>query len=236
MKSFNMENYKCIFFDLDHTLWDYESNSRDTLLELYEQFRLEEKGVLSSNDFLIQFKRVNMELWDLYDSGKIESEVIRKERFKQVLEAFDAYEPSLSEDISHVYLHTCPTKNKLMPAALETVEYLAGKYSLTIVTNGFEDIQHTKLKSMNLNRYFDHVITSQRAGAKKPSREIFDFALSTNAITAQQAIMVGDNLKTDIAGARNASIDTVFYNPESSHHAEVVKHEISALEQLSQFL
>ncbi len=231
-----MGNYKCIFFDLDHTLWDYEANSRETLLELYEHFGLENRGVLSSNDFLIQFKRVNMELWDLYDTGKIESEVIRKERFKQVLEAFDAYDEKLSQDISTDYLHTCPTKSKLMPKALETVEYLAGKYSLTIVTNGFEDIQHTKLKSMNLNQYFDHVITSQRAGAKKPAREIFDFALTTNAITAPQAIMIGDNLKTDIAGAQNASIDTVFFNPESSQHAAVVKHEISTLKELCGFL
>jgi putative hydrolase of the HAD superfamily len=172
----------------------------------------------------------------LYDTGKIESDVIRKERFKQVLEVFNAYDQKLSEDISYNYLHTCPTKCKLIPKALETVEYLAGKYSLTIVTNGFEDIQHTKLKSMDLNQYFDHVITSQRAGAKKPSREIFDFALSTNGIAAPQAIMIGDNLRTDIAGARNAAIDSVFYNPESSQHAEVVKHEISTLEELCGFL
>ena len=231
-----MGNYKCIFFDLDHTLWDYEANSRDTLLELYEEFNLEKKGVYSSNDFLIQFKRVNMELWDLYDSGKIDSNVIRKERFKQVLDVFDAYDENLSEEISHRYLHTCPTKNKLVPKALETVEYLAGKYSLTIVTNGFEDIQHTKLKSMNLHQYFDHVITSQRAGAKKPAREIFDFALSVNSIQCEQAIMIGDNLKTDIAGARNASIDTVFYNPEAYQHTEVVKHEIANLEQLNEIL
>lgn len=231
-----MTSYKSIFFDLDHTLWDYEGNSRDTLLDLYDDFELEKNGVSSSQDFFIQFKRVNTELWDLYDTGKIDSEVIRRERFKQVLEAFDAYEEKLSQDISYEYLHACPKKNKLIPNALETVEYLAGKYSLTIVTNGFEDIQHTKLKSNDLYKYFDHVITSQRAGAKKPSREIFDFALNTNTILAQQAIMIGDNLKTDIAGARNASIDTVFFNPESSQHAEVVNHEISGLKELCDFL
>lgn len=231
-----MKNYKSIFFDLDHTLWDYETNSMDTLVELYDQYQLDKRGVPSITDFFIQFKRVNHELWDLYDTGKIDSGVIRRERFKQVLEAFDAYEQNLSENISHDYLHTCPTKSKLMPHALETVEYLAGKYSLTIVTNGFEDIQQTKLKSMNLYAHFDHVITSQRAGAKKPSREIFDFALSTNAIAAPQAIMIGDNLKTDIAGARNAAIDTVFFNPESSQHTELVNHEITGLQELCDLL
>ncbi len=231
-----MKNYKSIFFDLDHTLWDYETNSMDTLVELYDQYQLDKRGVPSITDFFIQFKRVNHELWDLYDTGKIDSGVIRRERFKQVLEAFDAYEQNLSENISHDYLHTCPTKSKLMPHALETVEYLAGKYSLTIVTNGFEDIQQTKLKSMNLYAHFDHVITSQRAGAKKPSREIFDFALSTNAIAAPQAIMIGDNLKTDIAGARNAAIDTVFFNPESSQHTELVNHEITGLKELCDLL
>ncbi len=231
-----MANYKSIFFDLDHTLWDYESNSRDTLLELYDHFELEKKGVFSSQDFFIQFKRVNTELWDLYDTGKIDSEVIRKERFKQILEVFDAYEEKLSQDISFEYLHSCPTKNKLIPHALETVEYLAGKYKLTIVTNGFEDIQNTKLKSLDLYKHFNHIVTSQRAGFKKPSREIFDFALTANAIEAPQAIMIGDNLRTDIAGARNAAIDTVFFNPDSTQHAEVVKHEISALKQLCDFL
>ena len=152
------------------------------------------------------------------------------------MEAFDSYEEKLSQDISYEYLHTCPRKNRLIPHALETVEYLAGKYSLTIVTNGFEDIQQTKLKSMDLYKHFDHVITSQRAGAKKPAKEIFDYALLTNIITAPEAIMIGDNLKTDIAGARNALIDTVYFNPESSHHAEVVKHEISSLKELCELL
>src|SRR5690606_10035441 len=139
----------------------------------------------------------NMELWDLYDTGKIDSEVIRRERFKQVLDAFNVYEEKLSQKISFEYLHTCPTKNKLIPHALEAVEYLSEKYTLTIVTNGFEDIQNIKLKSMELDKHFNHVVTSQRAGAKKPSREIFDFALTANAIAAPQAIMIGDNLRTD---------------------------------------
>ena len=145
-----MGNYKSIFCDLDHTLWDYEENSRETLFELYEHFELAKKGVQSTHDFFVQFKRVNLELWDLYDTGKIDSEVIRRERFKQVLEAFDSYEEKLSQDISYEYLHTCPRKNRLIPHALETVEYLAGKYSLTIVTTGFEDSQQTKLYSMDL--------------------------------------------------------------------------------------
>jgi YjjG family noncanonical pyrimidine nucleotidase len=227
-----MKKYKCIFFDLDHTLWDYETNSMHTLQELYAQYQLELKGIAAFTDFFRQFRMVNLSLWDLYDSGKITSDVIRHERFKQILEAFGAYEEKLSEDLSRDYLSVCPTKCNLMPGAVETLEYLSGQYSLTVVTNGFEEIQNIKLTSGKLHRYFDHVITSQKAGHRKPAREIFDYALKMNGASHYETIMIGDNLVTDIGGARNASIDTVLFNPEQVAHDAEVHYEINDLNEL----
>jgi putative hydrolase of the HAD superfamily len=228
--------YKGIFFDLDHTLWDYETNSRETLEELYEQYRLMDRGVPTIDAFQVQFREVNTRLWDLFDRGLIDSEIIRRERFKQILEPFQAYDEKLSQDLSHDYLHTCPKKGNLMPYAVEVLEYLSGKYALTVVTNGFEEIQNLKLTAGNLHQYFVHIVTSQKAGHRKPAREIFEYALRSNSLEHHEAIMIGDNLLTDIAGAANASIDTVFFNPEENNHQATVHFEITSLNQLREIL
>lgn len=235
--STNSIKYKCIFFDLDHTLWDYETNSRETLLELYQAYDLLEKGVTAFDDFHQQFRKVNTELWYFYDRGAIDSDTIRRERFKQILSAFDAYEEKLSEKLSYEYLTTCPLKGTLMPQAKETLDYLKeNNYDLTIITNGFEEIQNLKLTAGDLHQYFDHVVTSQKAGHKKPAKEIFDYALSLNGISAEHAMMIGDNLITDIGGAKNAAIDAIYYNPEQIGHQESVYREITSLTELRQIL
>jgi putative hydrolase of the HAD superfamily len=230
------KDYTCILFDLDHTLWDYELNSRETLLELFHQHDLPSKGVYDFDNFFHQFRVVNTELWDLYDNGKIDSHVIRNERFRKIFQFFYLFDDALCQQVSHDYLNTCPTKGNLMPHALDVLDYLNEKYTLTIITNGFEEIQNRKLSSSKITSYFNHIITSQQAGCKKPSREIFDYALRLNSAECHQAIMIGDNLKTDIGGARNASIDCVFFNPEAIQHTTTVDHEISSLADLRQIL
>jgi YjjG family noncanonical pyrimidine nucleotidase len=231
-----MAKYKCIFFDLDHTLWDYETNSMQTLQELFLQYKLESKGIRVFDEFFQTFRSVNLSLWDLYDTGKITSDVIRKDRFRQILDAFGAYDEELSDNLSTDYLNLCPSKCNVMPGALETLQYLSDQYRLTVVTNGFDEIQHIKLASGGMDQYFDHVITSQKAGHRKPSREIFDYALKLNGASHYEAIMIGDNLITDIAGAKNASIDAVLFNPLRIVHDTKVHHEISDLQELRQIL
>jgi YjjG family noncanonical pyrimidine nucleotidase len=229
--------YTCIFFDLDHTLWDYETNSLETLLELFELHALSEKGVTSFQHFHTQFKRVNGALWVLYDRGEIGSEVIRQERFKQILASFNVHDRALTQELSQQYLHDCPQKGNLIPGAIETLEYLTTRgYRLSVITNGFEEIQQLKLEAGNLHRFFEHVVTSQQAGHKKPAREIFDYTLRKNEILAHQAVMIGDNLLTDIAGARQAQMDTVFFNPDQIPHQEEVTLEIKHLSDLCHHL
>lgn len=230
------EQYQCIFFDLDHTLWDYETNSKETLQELFTIYNLPEKGVHDFISFHREFKRVNAELWVLYDSGKIGSEVIRAERFKQILQVFDAFDEKLCTEISHEYLYTCPRKGGLMPDALSTLDYLSRRYKLSIITNGFEEIQNLKLEAANLHKYFDHIVTSQHTGFKKPSREIFQYTLTKNSILCDQALMIGDNLVTDIGGARQASIDSVYFNFEQIQHDSEIHVEINHLKELCDLL
>lgn len=227
--------YKCIFFDLDHTLWDYECNAREMLQDLYASHNLADRNI-AFEDFHRQFKQINFELWDLYDRGLINNDVIRTQRFRRVLSHFGVEDEMLNADLSHEYLYGCPKKKNLVPYAKEVLEYLSGHYSLTVVTNGFEEIQAVKLLSGNITHYFDHIITSQKAGHKKPAREIFEYALSVNKLQCNEVIMIGDNLVTDIGGARNACIDTVFYNPDAVVHAEEVSHEIRCLSELQELL
>ena len=231
----NGRPYKCVFFDLDHTLWDYECNARETLLDLHTAFSLAERGI-DFEKFHQKFKSVNFNLWQLYDRGLIDNDVIRHQRFKEVLQHFDAHEDKLNAALSEEYLYGCPKKSNLVPHAKEVLDYLSAHYSLTVVTNGFEEIQAVKLLSGNITHYFDHVVTSQKAGFKKPSKEIFEYALGLNDLQCHEVIMIGDNLITDIGGARNACIDTVFFNPGEVPHSEPVKYEIRCLSELQNLL
>jgi putative hydrolase of the HAD superfamily len=231
-----MKNYKCILFDLDHTLWDYETNSREALSELYVQFGLKEKGIESEPDFLHRFYVVNNELWDLYDRGQLHRDVIRLERFHKIFVALGLDDYDLSLQLSDEYLRHSPKKKNLIDGCKEILDYLRPKYPLVIVTNGFDEIQSTKLSSSGIAHYFKDVVTSARAGHKKPAKEIFEFALAENQVSPREAIMIGDNLLTDIAGARNASVDTVFFNPTRVKHEAEVNYEITSLTELMNFL
>jgi putative hydrolase of the HAD superfamily len=230
------KKYACIFFDLDHTLWDYETNSKETLEELYVQYDLKAKGVDSCDRFTIEFKEVNTNLWIQFDTGVITSDVIRTERFKKVLEPFGISDQKLCDDLARDYLLVCPQKGNVMPFAFDVLDYLSGQYRLSVITNGFEEIQHMKLESSGLTPYFEHIITSQRAGCRKPSCDIFNYALNCHSIKNHEALMVGDNLITDIGGACGVPIDAIFYNYERISHNGHNAHEINCLSELKSIL
>jgi YjjG family noncanonical pyrimidine nucleotidase len=231
-----MKEYKCVLFDLDHTLWDYETNSKATLKVLFEEFQLQRKGITSFNYFFETFSRVNLGLWDLYDRGLIGQDVIRKERFHKVFAEAGLEDLALSLKFSSTYLQELPKGENVLPHTKETLAYLHNKYPMIIITNGFDEIQATKLYSAGIHGYFKNIVTSQRAGSKKPSKEIFEFALSEAGHQSADAIMIGDNLQTDIAGARGAGLDTVYFNPSGKPHEERVTFEITSLQDLRTLL
>ncbi len=231
-----MKSYSCILFDLDHTLWDFETNSHQTLQELYHYYEIESRGVESFASFYNTFVEINTRLWELYDLGKITREKIRFERFHGILSHLGVEDNELSLTLSDEYVLRSPKKSGLIPNALEVLEYLRPRYPMTIVTNGFEEIQYTKMASSGLTSYFKNVVTSARAGYKKPAKEIFQFALTEGGFEAHEAIMIGDNLLTDIGGAHNASVDTIFFNPNKIQHEENPRYEIHDLKQLMEIL
>ena len=210
-------SYKHLFFDLDHTLWDHHRNANETLTDIYQSFNLNQFASFNVDQFQYAFHKINHALWQDYHLGLIVQEDIRKERFRSVLDSLGVEGYSSCDQLSADYLHQCPSKSNLMPYTLEVLKYLKDKkYSMTIITNGFSDIQDIKMNGSGLQGYFDRVITSNQAGWLKPHKQIFDFAVKQADVAKSDCLMVGDNLSTDIEGARNAGIDQVFYDYAST--------------------
>ena len=205
---------KHLFFDLDHTLWDYETSSDETLRELWHQYKLDEKGI-DVDRFLQKFSEVNGRLWDRFHAGEIEKDVIRTVRFPAIFADLQVDDQQAAEAMQQDYIYSCPTKPYLIPGALEVLEALAGRYQLHIITNGFEEIQGTKMRSGGIEQFFEVVVTSGMAGSQKPEREIFAYALRKAKARPEESLMIGDNPHSDIEGAYRAGIDQVFYNPHN---------------------
>lgn len=232
--------YKYIFFDLDHTLWDHDANSAETLAELYEKYSLRDLGIVSSNTLFQKFVQINNLLWPKYNAGEIDKFYLRNERFKLIFEATglhkDSIDPQLVMDFNNDYLRECPTKPILIDGAFEVLKYLETKYALFIITNGFEEIQGIKMKSSGIAPFFDQVITSENAGFKKPNAGIFQYAMKHCKAEKEDSIMIGDNMQADILGAQDYGIDQVFFNPKKEIHSHAVTYEIAALKELVSIL
>lgn len=230
------KTYKHLFFDLDHTLWDYERNSAEALLEIFQDLDLQQLGIASAEVFIENFNAVNQRIWHLYDHNQITQEELRHYRFRWIFDALGINDYSHCDDLNAAYLQLSPQKPHLIPFAKEVLEYLHPKYPLHLITNGFDEIQGTKLKSAGITHYFQEVITSQRAGAKKPSPHIFQFAIDLLDTRKEDCIMIGDNPDTDIKGALAAGVDVVYFNPFETPIAIVPYRNISSLHELLTFL
>tara|TARA_B100001142_G_C14310181_1_gene646331 strand:- start:1345 stop:2037 length:693 start_codon:yes stop_codon:yes gene_type:complete len=228
--------YKHVFFDLDGTIWDFEANSYETLLDLCSRYSLDKKGVLDYEKFIKTYKEHNARLWALYNVDKISQKDLRRERFQRTLADFGIHNFKLSEDIGEKYVEICPRKNKLFPHAFEVLDYLQDKYTLHIITNGFHKTQHIKLNNSNLKPYFNQIITSEKTGVKKPSPLIFSHALNLANTDNNESVYIGDNLEIDILACQNFGIDGIYFNPKNRVHNQNVKFEISCLSQLMKIL
>jgi putative hydrolase of the HAD superfamily len=223
------QKYCHLFFDLDHTLWDYDKNAKETLAELYDEFNFDQFNLFTKEDFANQFFIINNQLWYAFNNGRTNKDEIRNSRFPTILKLLGLKNSQIPTTIGDDFISRCPTKNNLVNNCLEILEYLKPKYDLHIITNGFNDVQHTKLDFSNLTPYFRNVITSESTGYKKPQREIFDHALKVSNANHDESIMIGDNLNTDILGARNCNIDQLYFNPAQIFHQESVTFEVSKL-------
>jgi len=210
--------YKDLFFDLDHTLWDFETNSKETIQELYTTHRLADLGIVDFDRFYSTYSAHNHRLWDRYTKGFIKQEELRWKRVYLSLLDFKVANEPLAKEMSQAYLEILPNKKHLFPYTIEILEYLKQKdYKMHLITNGFESVQFKKIKNSGLQDYFIEVITSEASNSLKPQKEIFEYALKNANASIEESIMIGDNESADIQGGINMGMDTIFVN-----HIQVV--------------
>ena len=229
--------YKHLFFDLDHTLWDFETNSKETLQELFNMHNLYESVTLDFDKFYDKYSYHNKRLWNHYHNGLIRQEELKWKRMWHALLEFKVGDETLAKELSKIYLDILPTKKQLFPYTIEILEYLKDKgYVLHMITNGFESVQCRKLENAGIGKYFVEVITSESACSLKPQKEIFDFAISRAKCCYEESLMLGDNLDADIQGAINAGMDTVYVNHINEPATISPTYTIHHLKELEQIL
>lgn len=229
------KGYKHIFFDLDHTLWDYDKNTFETITEIYNLYNLSKLSI-SFDEFLTHFHEINNLLWDKFNHGLIDRYELRDNRFRLILQQLGVRESDIPNDIGETFLEIAPLKSSVVPFTHEVLEYLHPKYQLHIISNGFDDVQYKKLKASNIFHYFDKIITSDNSGYRKPQKEIFEFSMDVVGSSRSDSMFVGDNLDTDIQGAQNAQMDHIFYNPDKKDHTFQVTYEIQSLKEIMNIL
>jgi putative hydrolase of the HAD superfamily len=229
--------YKHLFFDLDHTLWDFDANARTTLQQLHIDLNLVDKGIHDFDLFYKNYLVHNEKLWARYRSGYIRQEELRIKRMWLTLLDFQVADEELARQLSELFLQLLPTRTILFPDTKEVLQYLTDKgYHLHLITNGFELVQHGKLKSSGINHFFKEVVTSEGSNSLKPQKEIFDYALSKTGAAIEESIMIGDSIEVDIAGAIAAGMDQVHVNYNGVEQSLFPTYTITALKQLKEFL
>lgn len=206
--------YRSIFIDLDDTLWAFTENARDTFEEMYHQYRFE-RYFQSFDHFMELYVPKNLELWDLYGRHEISKDELNARRFSYPLFQVGVDDPALVKAYSDGFFAAIPYKRKLMPHAMEALEYLSGKYRLYILSNGFRELQEQKMRSAGILHYFRKIVLSEDIGAHKPFPAIFNFAMSAIQSEFRTSLMIGDNWKNDVAGARDVGMGQGYYCPDA---------------------
>ena len=226
------KNKTDIFFDLDHTLWDFEKNSALAFEKIFKKHQLD----LNLEEFLLHYIPTNLKYWKLYRDEKISQEDLRYHRLKEV---FDLMNKEVVDEmihlLSHEYIYYLPQFNYLYEGAWEILDYLFPKYKLHIITNGFQTVQAGKLKNSNIEHFFQTITNSEMAGVKKPNPLIFEYALKKANATKSKSIMIGDSLEADIEGAINVGLDAIFFNEFNVSVDEKI-HQVNHLMLLKEYL
>ena len=227
-----IKNITDIFFDLDHTLWDFDKNSALT----FEKIFLINGIDIQIDAFLEHYVPINFKYWKLFREEKVSKEALR---FGRLNEAFSALNIAVEQDIIHKlsddYIEHLSSFNHLFDHTFEILDYLKENYKLHIITNGFEEVQHKKMQKSNILHYFDTITNSEMAGVKKPNPKIFNHALDMAKTTAESSIMIGDSLEADILGAKHIGMDVIFFDISNMVLDEDIK-QVNNLISLKQYL
>jgi len=221
-----------VFFDLDHTLWDFEKNSALAFQKVFDRHKI----AINFSDFIEVYEGVNQQYWKLYREEKVTKQELRRGRLSDVFDKFGVrYPVAFIDAMADSYINYLPENNFLFDGTFELLDYLRPKYKLHIITNGFEEVQTRKLHNSNIAVFFNTVTNSERVGVKKPNPKIFQYALNVANTLPEKSVMIGDNLEADILGAEAVGFNTIhFTQPEamSSQNA----YRVSSLQEIKNFL
>ena len=227
-----MKNIKHIFFDLDHTLWNFEKNSALTFKFLLDKYNI----TIDLQKFLKVYMPINFSLWNLYRDDKITKEYLRHNRLKSTFEKLNIkIDSGLIDEISNDYVKHLPDNNFLLPNTIPVLDYLFQKYTLHIITNGFTEVQNTKISNSNLSKYFTCIIDSETVGVKKPHSKIFNYAYNiSKAAYKNECLMIGDNYQADVMGALNNGFKAIHLNSnnESYHENSLIISDLISLKEI----
>jgi len=222
-----MKDIKDIFFDLDHTLWDFDRNSA---LAFKTVFKLNDISI-DFTKFLEIYTPINFKYWKWYREDRVTKTQLRYGRLKKT---FDGLGVTITNDIidklSNDYIAHLTSHNYLFDNAIDVLEYLSKKYNLHIITNGFQEVQLKKLVNSNINHYFNTIITSEAAGVKKPHARIFELALKESSASAPHSLMIGDTYEADIVGAESVGMKTICFN----YHNAILPDTVVVINDLSE--
>lgn len=223
---------KHIFFDLDHTLWDFETNSDKAFERAFQNLQFK----VDLEKFLNYYRPINQKYWKWYREEKVTKNELRYGRLK---ETFDFLKITVSDELIEAmaieYIRVLPENNHLFEGAVEILEHLSLSYQMHIITNGFEEVQHLKIEKSGIASYFNHLITSESVGVQKPHPAIFHHAMKMANTTPQESMMIGDNWEADIMGAHQAGMHVIFCNYHQEPVGENIR-SITHLLQLKQYL
>jgi YjjG family noncanonical pyrimidine nucleotidase len=220
-------NINHIFFDLDHTLWDFDKNSEFAFERIFNENKID----IDLKDFLHYYIPTNVKYWEMYRKDEITQSELRYGRLKETFDLINYKTDQATIDFfSHQYIEYLPKFTELFEGALETLNYLSSKYHLHIITNGFQDVQDKKMSNSNIKHYFKTITNSEIAGVKKPNPIIFEHALKKASATKEESIMIGDCLEADVAGAINFGMKALFFNSEKVNVDQEIKQINSLIE------
>jgi len=222
----NSHKVQHVFFDLDHTLWDFEKNSGATFKSTFKELNFE----FSLEVFLDIYNPINHYYWKQYRENMISEVELRYLRLEKTFVAMKVpFTPSLLERVAELYIQQLSTHTELFEDTISVLEYLSSKYTLHIITNGFEHVQQRKLENSGIARFFKTVLTAEKIGVKKPHPTIFLSAMKTAEVLPEHAMMIGDSLEADIQGALKLGMQAIHFNS----HKEAYHEECLIIDQLS---
>lgn len=224
-----LDNIEHVFFDLDHTLWDFDKNSELAFREIFEK----QKITIDLEEFLTVYKPINFKYWELYRNNSVSKKDLRFGRLKETFDSlkFQTQDATINL-IADDYIEYLPNNNHLLDGSMELLNHLKGKYSLHIITNGFEEVQQRKMKSSGIHEFFKTITTSEEAGVKKPHPQIFEIAVKKSGAKVDRSVMIGDNLEADIIGAHNFGLQVIHLNS----HDQAIQNQYPQVQKLNELL